>query len=126
MSIFARARRPTGSALPAAGWVDVGPDPVPRPGDRVVAELDGLGPRVLVVRTRRGVFVCESRCPHRGCALDEAKVGAWTITCPEHGWQFLRSTGECTAGTARLRVWPATVVGGRLYVRAGGRPRVSA
>lgn len=124
MTIFARGRQAGGSA-PAPGWVDAGVDPVPRPGDRVVVELAELDARVLVVRTRRGVFVCESRCPHRGCALDEAKVGAWTITCPEHGWQFLRATGECTAGTSRLRVWPATVVGGHLYVRAG-RSRTSA
>lgn len=34
-------------------------------------------------------------CPHRGGSLGHGKLDGKTVICPNHGWQFDITTGEC-------------------------------
>jgi toluene monooxygenase system ferredoxin subunit len=49
--------------------------------------------RVLVLRTERGVYACEDRCPHLGVPLSRGTLEGETLTCSAHHYQFDASTG---------------------------------
>jgi len=50
--------------------------------------------RVLLLRTERGVFAYEDRCPHLGVPLSRGCLNKETITCGGHHYQFDASTGH--------------------------------
>jgi phenylpropionate dioxygenase-like ring-hydroxylating dioxygenase large terminal subunit len=48
---------------------------------------------VVLLRTKNGIHLFPSRCPHRGTSLEHAKVTETdTLQCPYHGWS-LKSDG---------------------------------
>jgi toluene monooxygenase system ferredoxin subunit len=50
--------------------------------------------RVLLLRTERGVYAYEDRCPHLGVPLSRGSLEQNTITCSGHHYQFDASTGQ--------------------------------
>jgi toluene monooxygenase system ferredoxin subunit len=50
--------------------------------------------RVLVLRTERGVYACEDRCPHLGVPLSRGTLERDTLTCSAHHYAFDANTGE--------------------------------
>ena len=50
--------------------------------------------RVLLLRTERGVYAYEDRCPHLGVPLSRGCLDKDTITCSGHHYQFDASTGQ--------------------------------
>ncbi|WP_081005396.1 Rieske (2Fe-2S) protein [Rhodococcus rhodochrous] len=89
---------------------------------RAVVEVGPNRLPVLVVRTRRGLFPADNRCPHRGIRLDDGAVRGTTITCAVHGYRFDLGTGSPKVGRttrhscAPLRVYPVRCEGRRLIV----------
>jgi nitrite reductase/ring-hydroxylating ferredoxin subunit len=81
-----------------------------------------------------------NRCPHRGAPIcrgvvtgtllpsdpDDLTVGleGEVVRCPWHGYEFSVRTGEClfTGDRLRLRIFPAEIRDGRVYV-AGVPPQ---
>lgn len=73
---------------------------------------------VLLMQSEGKLFAFRNACPHMGLPLDGGKVEGETITCPFHGFKFLRSTGEClTAPEVQLEPFPLKIVEGRIWVR---------
>ncbi|HMP28297.1 MAG TPA: Rieske 2Fe-2S domain-containing protein [Saprospiraceae bacterium] len=52
--------------------------------------------KVVLIKTRKGIFAYEDFCPHRGLALSEGFVKEGQLICKYHGWQFDCSNGENT------------------------------
>jgi nitrite reductase/ring-hydroxylating ferredoxin subunit len=112
-----RPIRSDGRTFDDRWWVELGPDPVPALHDRAVIHVAALDTAVLLVRTRRGIFACESQCPHLGRKLIDARLSFGKLTCEGHGWCFRQDTGERIRSTgSNLRVWPAMVRHGRLFI----------
>ncbi len=51
---------------------------------------------IVIIRTDRGVFAYEDRCPHAGWRLSSGDVRDGRLECPGHGWEFAVDTGACT------------------------------
>jgi toluene monooxygenase system ferredoxin subunit len=52
------------------------------------------GRRVLLLRTERGVYAYEDRCPHLGVPLSRGSLENEAITCSAHQYQFDAGTGQ--------------------------------
>jgi 3-phenylpropionate/trans-cinnamate dioxygenase ferredoxin component len=85
---------------------------------RVIVQVDGV--EVLVVRTRRGIFAVENRCPHTGRHLTDAAVSGSRLTCMGHQRRYDLVSGRPVTRTALpgagVRVFDASVAGGRLWL----------
>ncbi|OXM82907.1 aromatic ring-hydroxylating oxygenase subunit alpha [Paenibacillus rigui] len=64
-----------------------------------------MGERVVVFRTRKGIYAFKDLCIHRGCALSIGKVADDNIVCPYHGWKF-NSQGQCVDIPAQKKGTP--------------------
>jgi nitrite reductase/ring-hydroxylating ferredoxin subunit len=107
---------PRTHADPLGDALDVGSaDPLLAMG-RMLARFGDI--EVLVVRTRRGIFAVENRCPHTGRTLSDAVVSRRNVTCAGHQRRYDLETGHLagrsTCRTPRLRTFEAAVVGGHL------------
>jgi len=72
---------------------------------------------VLVVRTRRGLFAVESRCPHGLRPLGDANVRGRGVRCAGHGRRFDLRTGAQRSGRRGcLRTFDVRVADGRLLL----------
>jgi 3-phenylpropionate/trans-cinnamate dioxygenase ferredoxin subunit len=75
---------------------------------------------VLVVRTRRGIFAVENRCPHLGRALTDADVCGRKLICSGHGRQYDLKSGKPAGAPgycARpLQTFEITIVDDRLWL----------
>ena len=72
---------------------------------------------VLIVRTRRGLFAVESRCPHALRPLGDANVRGRGVRCAGHGRRFdLRTGAQRPARRGCLRTFDVRVEGGRLLL----------
>jgi 3-phenylpropionate/trans-cinnamate dioxygenase ferredoxin component len=103
--------------------VDAGPaDRILEQG-RVIARVEGV--EVLVVRTRRGIFAVENRCPHTGRQLTDAAVSGSKLTCMGHQRRYDLASGRPVIRTALpgtpMRVFDASIAGNRLWLAP--RPR---
>lgn len=103
--------------------VDAGPaDRILEQG-RVIAQAEGV--EVLVVRTRRGIFAVENRCPHTGRPLTDAAVSGAKLTCMGHQRRYDLASGRPVTRTALpgtpIRVFDASIAGNRLWLAP--RPR---
>ena len=70
----------------------------------------------FLVRGKKGYRLLAMVCPHAG-----GEIVDWgtTFMCPDHGWRFEQSEGECVNGPrARMFGFAVTVEGGRLIVEA--------
>ena len=61
-------------------------------GYRKTIKVDSL--EVLLVQESGERFVIQSRCPHRGQALEKGDVANGSITCPWHQFTFDLMTGQ--------------------------------
>ena len=68
-----------------------------------------------LVRGKKGYLLLSTECPHSGGLVsDEGAV----FMCPDHGWRFEHTQGECINGPiARMSSFPVTVRGGRLFAQ---------
>ena len=71
--------------------------------------------RFYLVRGRKGYLLLSMVCPHAGGPVsNEGSV----FMCPDHGWRFEHTQGECINGPiARMFSFPVTVNDGHLFVR---------
>lgn len=78
-----------------------------------------VGARDLVAgRTRRGVFVVDSLCPHRGGPLEEGQIVDESVVCPWHAWEFDARTGICSRFPhTKLNTYETRIVDGDVLVR---------
>ena len=65
-----------------------------------------------LARGKKGYLLLSTECPHSGGLVsDEGAV----FMCPNHGWRFEHTQGECLNGpNARMISFPVTVQGGHL------------
>jgi Rieske Fe-S protein len=95
-ALAAPAPPPSGRspASAADAWINIGPAdsyPIgaatPVAHARLVAgNLNMSKPELIVFRSREGIRVVSSRCPHRGCTVTVEKGGGFT--CPCHQSRF--------------------------------------
>lgn len=105
----------------AAGLLDGGP------ADRLLSEGRALAyageTEVLVVRTRRGIFAVENRCPHLGRHLTDAKVSGRKLTCRGHNRGFDLASGKPTGRLLPreppLRMFDVALIDDRLWLSPG-------
>lgn len=67
----------------------------------------------FLVRNKQGYLLLSSICPHQW-----GEVVHWgsCFMCPDHGWRFELTEGECINGpNARLTATPVTVRAGHLF-----------
>jgi nitrite reductase (NADH) small subunit len=87
--------------------------------DRAVVTVPATGTLVLILRTTRGVFAFENRCPHLGSSLADAEVRGRRLTCPAHGYQYDLASGQCVRGRLgprRLTTYPLRIERGRVWL----------
>ena len=98
--------------------VDAGPADRLLEEGRVIAQLDGVD--VLVVRTRRGIFAVENRCPHTGRPLSDAAVSGSKLTCMGHQRRYDLASGRPVIRTVLpgppIRVFDASIADNRLWL----------
>ena len=101
----------------AADLLATGRAVVTVPGDCGPGVREAL--EVLIVRTRRGLFAVESRCPHFGYRLAESTVRGRGIRCAGHGRRFdLRAAGSGRqARRGCLRTFEVWIEGERVLLR---------
>jgi nitrite reductase/ring-hydroxylating ferredoxin subunit len=69
------------------------------------------------------VHACNNRCPHEGYPLVEGALGAdCLLTCHWHNWKFDLKTGANHYGGDSLRIYPAKVEAGVVWVDARDAP----
>lgn len=61
-------------------------------GYRRQFRIDDL--ELLLIQEQGERYLLESRCPHRGQRLLEARVNGGTIQCPLHGYRFSLQDGS--------------------------------
>ena len=65
-----------------------------------------------LVKGKKGYLLLSTVCPHQGGNV--SNQGA-AFMCPDHGWRFEHTQGECVNGPrARMLSFPVTVQDGRL------------
>ena len=53
------------------------------------------GKKVAMFKIEGELFAFEDECPHVGGSLGSGKLEGKLVTCPNHGWQFDVTNGEC-------------------------------
>jgi CMP-N-acetylneuraminate monooxygenase len=73
----------------------------------------------FLVRSREGLRLLSSVCPHKGGIVQDAGDH---FQCPRHGWQFDHGTGRClNAPTSSLSSYPVAERDGVLYAELPSR-----
>ena len=76
------------------------------------AEVFVDGESFYLVHGRKGYLLLSRECPHQG---GEVADRGEAFACPDHGWRFEYTQGECVNGPlARMFSYPVTVLDGRL------------
>jgi 3-phenylpropionate/trans-cinnamate dioxygenase ferredoxin component len=87
---------------------------------RAIVTVEPEGTPVLIIKTRRGVFAMENRCPHAGYPLDNAAVRRRHIKCRVHGLKYDMTSGVCRSGpgsrTGPLSTYCVWVHQGHLFL----------
>ena len=82
---------------------------------RAVVRVDGR--QVLVLRTERGLYACNNRCPHEGYPLREGSLSdGCVLTCNWHNWKFDLATGETLVGGDKLSRYAVKAEDGRIWL----------
>ena len=81
----------------------------------LAVKLEG---RQIALFARDGeVFACDNRCPHEGYPLVEGAFGAdCVLTCHWHNWKFDLKSGATLYGGDSLRMYPARVHDGAVWL----------
>lgn len=102
-------------------WVDVAAaDELAAKGRMVVK----VGRRqIALFETADGIRACNNRCPHEGYPLSEGQLSdGCVLTCNWHNWKFDLASGETLVGGDPLRVYPARVDDGRVWLDVADAP----
>lgn len=94
------------------------------PADRLLTEGRAIvyfgESEVLVVRTRRGLFAVENRCPHMGRRLSDAFVSGRSVICAGHHRRYDLASGQpagrIMSRAPRLRTFGVDLVDGTLWL----------
>ena len=101
-------------------WVDVAAE-----GDIFEGAAIGVavgGHDIAVYKTEAGeVFATHNICSHADARLCDGFLEGHEIECPFHQGRFDLRTGEATLPpcTQPIKVWPAKVEGGRVFLNLG-------
>ena len=93
-----------------------------QPGHPIAVKLAG---RHIALFAHDGeIHACNNRCPHEGYPLVEGALGAdCRLTCHWHNWTFDLRTGINQYGGDNLRVYPAKVDDGAVWLDLSDPPR---
>jgi nitrite reductase/ring-hydroxylating ferredoxin subunit len=94
-------------------WLRVPLDDLDHEG-RAVVEAHGEEIAVFVAEGR--AHAVANTCPHEGNPLVEGELLGPTLTCAYHHWRFDLETGACLFGEEPLRVYPAEVRDGEVWI----------
>ena len=72
--------------------------------------------RIALMRTDRGVYAADNRCPHQGYALVQGDVSGDVLTCAWHNWKFRLTDGQCLFGGENIRTYPVRISEGCVFV----------
>jgi nitrite reductase/ring-hydroxylating ferredoxin subunit len=80
------------------------------------------GRRLVLCRTREGLFALEDRCTHAETPMSEGRLRGCRLVCPLHGAAFDVRDGRVLGGPATrpLTCFPLRVVEGRVEVLLAG------
>ncbi|MGQ0676374.1 MAG: Rieske (2Fe-2S) protein [Rhodospirillales bacterium] len=96
-------------------WRAIAPSSSLEGKGRAVARVDGR--QVLLLKTARGLYACNNRCPHEGYPLSEGSLAeGCVLTCNWHNWKFNLETGETLVGGDALRRYPAKIETGQVWI----------
>ena len=88
---------------------------------RLTVRVDGKQLAMFLHEGR--VHACNNRCPHEGYPLVEGSIhGDGVLTCHRHNWKFDLATGANPYGRDALRIYPAKVEAGAVWVDARDPP----
>ena len=81
-------------------------------------EVEAGRAAILLYDIEGAVYATAAICPHHAAFLSQGAFGGEHVDCPRHMGQFHIPTGAQTRGPAceALRVYPAEVRGGRVWV----------
>lgn len=82
--------------------------------DRAVVEVEGKA--IAVFRDGDRVWAVDAACPHAGNPLVEGEVLGRTLVCAFHAWRFDLETGACLNGEEPVRVYPAELRDGEIWI----------
>jgi nitrite reductase/ring-hydroxylating ferredoxin subunit len=89
-----------------------------------LSDLDSEGRAVVEAGDAEiAVFLADGRahalsntCPHEGNPLVEGELLGPTLTCAYHSWKFDLETGACLFGDEPVRLYPAEVRDGSIWI----------
>lgn len=83
-----------------------------------ILDLKLEGHKLLLSRQGEIVQCFHNACSHLGAPIDGGECENGILTCPDHGFRYDLSTGNClTAPPVPLRPYPVSVNGGQVYVQ---------
>jgi len=96
-------------------WVDVLSEAELATKSKAVVRVEGR--QILLLKTERGIFACNNRCPHEGYPLSEGALSAGCIlTCNWHNWKFDLESGATLIGGDALPRYPVRLESGRILL----------
>jgi nitrite reductase/ring-hydroxylating ferredoxin subunit len=77
------------------------------------------GKKICVLKTEKGIFAIEEKCPHNGFSLAQGKCteDGEAIVCPLHRYAYDLKTGRCrNSSGGAARVFPVEVREGSVFI----------
>lgn len=85
------------------------------PGRPIAVKLQGK--HIALFLHEGGILACNNRCPHEGYPLVEGTLDTnCVLTCNWHNWKFDLKTGATLYGGDTLRIYPAKVEAGAVWL----------
>ena len=79
------------------------------------AQISLDGEYFYLVFGKKGYLLLSTVCPHQGGVVSD---GGNAFMCPDHGWRFEYTQGECVNGPrSRMDSYPVIVQDGRLIAQ---------
>ncbi len=105
----------------AARWTRAGNTERLSPSHPIAVKLEG---RHIALFLHEGeILACNNRCPHEGYPLVEGALDAdCVLTCHWHNWKFDLRTGATIYGGDNLRVYPARIEDGAVWLDLADPP----
>src|SRR5580704_13124788 len=86
-----------------------------QPSGRVAVKVQGK--HIALFLLAGDILACNNRCPHEGYPLVEGVLDAdCQLTCNWHNWKFDLKTGATIQGGDNLRIYPAKVDDGAVWL----------
>jgi nitrite reductase/ring-hydroxylating ferredoxin subunit len=84
------------------------------------AVVESSGEEIAVFLADGQAWAVSNTCPHEGNPLVEGDLLGRTLTCAYHSWKFDLETGACLFGEEPVRLYPAEVRDGAVWVGLPG------